>query len=91
MQHHQTNNEYLECEQRWVYWLLITAAGWFGAYTFMLRGGVFCNAQTANFVLLAIALGQHRWMDAAYLLIPIGAYFLGAFVSEMLGKSVKRF
>lgn len=91
MQKTQTENEYLECEQRWVYWLLITAAGWFGAYTFILRGGVFCNAQTANVVLFAIALGQRRWTDAAYLLIPIGAYFLGAFVSEYLGKTVKRF
>lgn len=84
-------NEYLECEQRWVYLLLIAAAGWFGAYTFILRGGVFCNAQTANVVLFAVALGQQRWEQAAYLLIPIGAYFLGAFVSEYLGKTVKRF
>lgn len=91
MQRHKLSNEYLECEQRWVYWLLITAAGWFGAYTFILRGGVFCNAQTANVVLFAIALGQQRWLDALYLLIPIGAYFLGAFVSELLGKTVKRF
>lgn len=86
----QKDNEYLECEQRWVYFVLITAAGWFGAYTFILRGGVFCNAQTANVVLFAIALGQARWTDALYLLIPISAYFLGAFVSELLGKSVKR-
>ena len=91
LQKNHAESEYLECEQRWVYWLLITAAGWFGAYTFILRGGVFCNAQTANVVLFAIALGQQRWLDAAYLLIPIGAYFLGAFVSELLGKTVKRF
>lgn len=91
MQKQPHKNEYLECEQRWVYWLLIMAAGWFGAYTFILRGGVFCNAQTANVVLLAIALGQQRFAHAAYLLIPIGSYFLGAFVSEYLGKSVKRF
>lgn len=90
MDSNKIETEYLECEQRWVYWLLITAAGWFGAYTFILRGGVFCNAQTANVVLLAVAAGQGRWADAAYLLIPIGAYFLGAFVSEYLGKSVKR-
>ena len=49
---------YLECEKPWVYWLLIIAAGWFGAYTFLLRGGVFCNAQTANVVLLAMAIGE---------------------------------
>lgn len=83
--------DYLECEKPWVYWLLILAGGWFGGYTFVQRGGVFCNAQTANIVLFGIALGQRNWKHAAYLLIPITAYFAGAFVSELLGKSVKRF
>ena len=81
---------FLECERPWVYWLLIMSAGWFGAYTFILRGGVFCNAQTANVVLFAIALGQREWLRAAYLIIPISAYFAGAFFSEFLGKSVKK-
>ena len=81
----------LECEKTWVYLMLITAAGWFGAYTYMLRGGVFCNAQTANVVLFAMALGTKNWLRAAYLLLPITAYFLGALVSELLGKAVKRF
>lgn len=83
-------NEYLECERPWVYWLLILAAGWFGGYTFIQRGGVFCNAQTANIVLFGIALGQRDWTKAGYLLIPISAYFAGAFVSEYLGTPVKR-
>ena len=83
--------DYLECEKPWVYWLLIMAAGWFGGYTFIQRGGVFCNAQTANIVLFGIALGQRNWHSAAYLLIPITAYFAGAFFSELLGKTVKRF
>ena len=83
--------EYLECEKNWVYNLLTAAAGWFGAYTFIVRGGVFCNAQTANVVLFAIALGQGNYQKALYLLLPISAYFLGAFVSEYLGKSVKKF
>ena len=81
---------YLECEQPWVYSLLILIGGWFGAYTFILRGGVFCNAQTANVVLFAVAVGSGNWSRAAYLLIPISAYFAGAFVSEYLGKTVKR-
>lgn len=83
--------DYLECEKPWVYWLLIMAAGWFGGYTFIQRGGVFCNAQTANIVLFGIALGQRNWQHAAFLLIPITAYFAGAFFSELLGKTVKRF
>lgn len=82
---------YLECEKPWVYRLLIIAAGWFGAYTFLLRGGVFCNAQTANVVMMSMALGKGEWAHAAYFLIPISAYFGGAFFSEWLGKAVKRF
>ena len=82
--------EFLECEKKWVYWCLIAAAGWFGAYTFLLRGGVFCNAQTANIVLFAMAVGRGDVKGALYLLIPISAYFAGAFVSELLGKTVKR-
>ncbi|MBQ9643729.1 MAG: DUF1275 domain-containing protein [Lachnospiraceae bacterium] len=86
----EKNEEFLECEKVWVYHLLIMAAGWFGAYTFLLRGGVFCNAQTANVVLFAMAIGNGEWSKAAFLLLPIGAYFAGAFISEYLGKSVKR-
>lgn len=82
--------EFLECEKRWVYWCLIAVAGWFGAYTYLLRGGVFCNAQTANMVLFAMAVGKADWKGAAYLLVPITAYFAGAFFSEYLGKTVKR-
>ena len=85
------DKEYLECEKNWVYDLLIATAGWFGAYTFIQRGGVFCNAQTANVVLFAMAIGQGNIRKALYLLLPIGAYFFGAFLSEYLGKSIKRF
>jgi uncharacterized membrane protein YoaK (UPF0700 family) len=81
---------YLECERRWTFWLLIFVAGWYSAYTFFLRGGVFCNAQTANVVLFAMALGRQQWLSAAYLLLPIGAYFFGSFLSEWMGKTIKR-
>ena len=43
--------EYLECERHWVFWLLMFVAGFYGVYTFLLRGGVFCNAQTILFCL----------------------------------------
>ena len=82
--------DFLECEKKWVYWCLIAAAGWFGAYTFLLRGGVFCNAQTANIVLFAMAVGRGDMKGALYLLIPISEYFAGAFFSEYMGKSVKK-
>ncbi len=80
---------YLMCERRWVYDVLILAGGIFGAYTYLLRGGVFCNAQTGNVVLMGLALGAGKWGEAAYYLVPISAYLLGAFLSELLPNPVK--
>ncbi len=81
---------YLMCERRWVYHILIVVAGVFGAYTYLLRGNVFCNAQTGNVVLLGLALGAAKWREALYYLIPISAYLMGAFVSELLPNPIKR-
>lgn len=81
---------WLACERRAVYALLMTASGMMGAYTLVLRGGVFCNAQTANIAMMAIAFGQARWADGLYYLIPLSAYCLGTFLSELLPGPVKR-
>ena len=82
--------EYLECEKRWVFLLLMCVGGYFGAFTYSIRGGVFCNAQTANFVLMAMALGRADWGQVLYLLIPMSAYFLGAVVSEAIANPIKK-
>ena len=52
--------EELECEKLWIFLLLIRIGGFYGAFTYNIRGGVFCNAQTANFVLFAMELGSGR-------------------------------
>ncbi len=80
----------LECEKIWIYAVLIAAGGFLGAFTYSLRGGVFCNAQTANVVLFSMALGNGNWSTALYYLIPISAYILGAVISELLPNRVKR-
>ena len=84
------HSRYLFCERRIIFLLLMMSAGMMGAYTFTLRGGAFCNAQTTNVVLMLIALGEGRWRDGLYFLIPMSAYFLGAFLSEILPSPVKR-
>lgn len=85
------NNTYdfLMCERKEIYYILIFVAGFFGAYTFLLRGNVFCNAQTGNVVLMGLALGAGKWREALYYLIPISAYMLGAFISELLPNPIK--
>ncbi|MCD8124886.1 MAG: DUF1275 domain-containing protein [Lachnospiraceae bacterium] len=86
----ENQKRYLTCERRGVFQLLMVSGGMMGAYTYMLRGGVFCNAQTANFVLMAMALGQGNWSGGLYYLIPISAYVAGAFVSELLPVTVRK-
>lgn len=86
----QQTTEYLTCERIIVFVLLMVTAGMMGAYTFVLRGGVFCNAQTANIVMMAIAFGQKNWSLGFYFLIPIAAYCVGAFLSEMLPHTVRK-
>ena len=85
----QEGRYYLMCERDWIYFVLIFVAGFLGAFTYVLRGGVFCNAQTGNVVLLGMQLGKGDWNGALYYLIPISAYILGAVVSELLPNPVK--
>lgn len=83
-------HEYLECEKWWIFLLLMGIGGFYGAFTYSIRGGVFCNAQTANFVLFAMALGNGQWQHACYYLIPMSAYFFGALLSEYIAGPIKR-
>ena len=89
MEEQPVRKEYLICEERKVFYLLIMNAGMMGAYTFNLRGGVFCNAQTANFVMMSIAFGKGEWAHGLYFMIPVTAYFLGAVISEILPTPIK--
>lgn len=85
----KTDNEYLLCEKNWVYYTLMAISGFYGAFTYLLRGGVFCNAQTGNVLLMGLAFGAGEWGKALYYLIPIFAYILGSFLSELLPNPVK--
>ncbi len=80
----------LRCEQWSSYLLLVFIAGFFGAFTFLLRGAVFCNAQTFNFALCASALVAGDFSEFFYYFIPITAYFLGAFLSESAQGTIQK-
>lgn len=79
-----------ESEKRWVFRLLIFVAGFYGAYTLGFRGGVFCNAQTANMALFAMSLGSGNWLKAAGYLLPLGTYLVGTVISEVLPGHFRR-
>ncbi len=73
-----------------VFVLLMMSSGMMGAYTYNLRGGVFCNAQTANFLMMAVSFGSGKWLNGLYYFIPATAYTMGVFLSELLPKLVTR-
>ncbi|MBP3634474.1 MAG: DUF1275 domain-containing protein [Oscillospiraceae bacterium] len=84
----QTQNPFPRAEQHHTFWALILLGGFFGVYTFSVRGGVFCNAQTANIALFVMHLGLGDWARALYLLIPMSAYFSGTVLSEYLNRKL---
>ncbi len=62
--------------------MLAVVGGFLDAHTYISRGGVFANAQTGNMVLLGLSLAEGHFLQAAYYLIPIGAFVLGVLVAE---------
>ncbi len=66
--------------------LLAFVGGFLDAYTYLLHGGVFANAQTGNMVLLFINLAEGKWSKAGYFIIPILAFALGIFVTDLLKR-----
>ena len=87
----EEQEEFLECEKWWIFAVLMFVGGFYGAYTYTARGGIFCNAQTANLVMMAMALGSKNFGKAAYYLVPLTAYLAGTMLSEAWALSIKKF
>lgn len=66
--------------------ILSVVGGYFDAYTYIARGGVFANAQTGNIVLLGVKLMEGDFLKALTYFIPIFAFVLGVFVAEYIRK-----
>lgn len=67
--------------------LLTIAGGFLDAYTYLLRGNVFANAQTGNLVLLGIRLAEGKVISALFYLLPVFAFILGILTCELIRKS----
>ena len=61
---------------------LTLSGGFQDAYTYILRGGVFANAQTGNIVLFSTNLLSGEWQASLRYLIPIFSFFLGILIAE---------
>lgn len=81
---------YLPTERLWIFLLLALVGGYFGGFTYFLRGRVFCNAQTGNLVLLAYSIGQGDTQMINYTLLSLTSYILGVVVSEYLMPKINK-
>lgn len=63
---------------------LCIAGGFLDAYTYIVRDGVFANAQTGNIILLAIGLCEGRFFDALKYVVPIAFFAAGVVISEFI-------
>lgn len=68
--------------------LLAIVGGFLDAYTYVIRGHVFSNAQTGNIALMGIYLAEGKWRPALSYLFPIIAFALGIFVEEWIKKII---
>lgn len=62
--------------------ILSVVGGYFDAYTYIARDGVFANAQTGNVVLFGISLASGDVLRALRYVPPIIAFLLGVFLAE---------
>lgn len=69
--------------------LLAVSGGFFDAYTYLCRGGVFANAQTGNIVLFGARLAEGDWRKALTYLLPILAFAFGVLTAEAVKRRYK--
>ena len=66
--------------------LLAIIGGFFDAYSYLCRDGVFANAQTGNIVLFGIKIANGEYNLAGHYLVPIIAFALGVFIAEIMRR-----
>lgn len=64
--------------------ILAISGGYMDAYTYLVRGEVFANAQTGNIVLLGIKIIDGKIAETVNYLIPILAFAAGILMAELI-------
>lgn len=73
-------------ESRRLALVLAVSGGFMDAYTYILRGNVFANAQTGNILLLGVNLSEGNYQKALYYFFPIIAFACGIVLSELIHR-----
>ena len=66
--------------------LLMLTTGFLDSYTYVARGGVFANAQTANVIFLGVNASEGEFHAAVSHLWPILAFILGVSIASYLAS-----
>ena len=66
--------------------ILALSGGLMDAYTYILRGGVFANAQTGNILLLGVNLAGGNFRTALRYFFPVVAFAVGIIISEVIKR-----
>ena len=69
--------------------IVVFSGGFQDAYTFVVRGRVFANAQTGNLVLMSTHLLGGRWQQGLRYLFPVLAFMLGVFIADNIEHRFK--
>lgn len=69
------------------YVLLTLTGGFLDAYTYIMRGGVFANAQTGNLVLTGISIAKGE--VAVVYILPVLSFVVGILVSHFIKDRIK--
>ena len=67
--------------------LLAISGGLMDAYSYILRGQVFANAQTGNILFLGIYRCTGQWREVIHYLFPVAGFTAGIFISELMHLS----
>lgn len=69
--------------------ILASAGGFLDAYSYLVRGHVFANAQTGNIVLLGMRFFERDWLGCAKYLLPIVMFVAGVLLADRLRVRLK--
>ncbi len=73
-----------------VAFILAVVGGFLDAYSYVIRGGVFANAQTGNVVLLGISVVEGEWYRCLKYIIQIFMFVVGVTMSDIAKKKLSK-
>ena len=82
--------EFAPNERLWLFCMLMLIAGFWGGFTYSLRGKVFVNAQTGNLVFLSLGIASWDTALIKNALATFLAYFFGIITAELISKEINK-